>query len=114
MAAKYPRIIKPKYLEKTHAFYEKYGGETIIITRFVPIVRTFAPFVAGIGSMTYRKFIAYNIIGGVIWVTLFIFGGFWFGRLEFVQKHFGIVELAIIFLSILPMVIEFLRARRKV
>jgi len=114
LAAKYPRVIKKEYLDRTHAFYEKYGGETIILCRFVPIVRTFAPFVAGIGSMTYRKFIAYNIIGGVIWVTLFIFGGFWFGRLEFVQKHFGIVELAIIFLSILPMVIEFLRARRKV
>jgi membrane-associated protein len=114
LAQKYPRVIKPEYLAKTHAFYEKYGGETIILCRFVPIVRTFAPFVAGIGSMTYGKFIAYNVIGGVIWVVLFVLGGFWFGRLEFVQKHFGLVELAIIILSVLPMVIEFLRARRKV
>jgi membrane-associated protein len=114
LAEKYPRVIKPVYLAKTHAFYEKYGGETIILCRFVPIVRTFAPFVAGIGSMTYGKFIAYNVIGGVIWVVLFILGGFWFGRLEFVQKNFGLVELAIIILSVMPMVIEFLRARRKV
>ncbi|MEI6084866.1 MAG: DedA family protein [Verrucomicrobiota bacterium] len=114
LAEKYPRVIKKEYLERTHAFYEKYGGETIILCRFVPIVRTFAPFVAGIGSMTYGKFLAYNIIGGVIWVVLFILGGYWFGQLEFVQKHFGLVELAIIILSILPMVIEFLRARRKV
>lgn len=113
LAKKYPRVIKPQYLAKTHAFYEKYGGETIILCRFVPIVRTFAPFVAGLGSMTYGKFIAYNIIGGVIWVALFVLGGFWFGRLEFVQKNFGFVELAIIILSVLPMVIEFLRARRE-
>jgi membrane-associated protein len=77
-------------------------------------VRTFAPFVAGIGSMTYVKFIAYNVIGGVIWVVLFVLGGYWFGQLEFVKKHFGLVELAIIILSVMPMVIEFLRARRKV
>jgi len=114
LSEEYPRVIKPEYLAKTHAFYEKYGGETIILCRFVPIVRTFAPFVAGIGSMTYGKFIAYNIIGGVIWVVLFILGGFWFGRLEFVQKNFGLVELVIIILSVMPMVIEFLRARRKV
>ncbi len=113
LAEKYPRVIKPQYLAKTHAFYEKYGGETIILCRFVPIVRTFAPFVAGIGSMTYGKFIAYNVIGGVIWVVLFVLGGFWFGRLEFVQRNFGFVELAIIVLSVLPMVIEFLRARRE-
>jgi membrane-associated protein len=113
LAVKFPRIIKPKYLEKTHAFYEKYGGETIIITRFVPIVRTFAPFVAGVGHMTYLKFSSYNIIGGLLWVGLLLFGGYWFGRLDFVKQHFGIVELAIIFISILPMVIEFLRARRK-
>ena len=114
LAEKYPRFIKPEYLSKTHAFYEKYGGETIILCRFVPIVRTFAPFVAGIGSMTYGKFIAYNVFGGVVWVILFVLGGYWFGQLEFVKRHFGLVELAIIILSILPMVIEFLRARRKV
>jgi membrane-associated protein len=114
LAARFPRIIKPKYLEKTHAFYEKYGGETIIITRFVPIVRTFAPFVAGVGHMKYLKFTAYNVAGGVLWVTLLLFGGYWFGRLRFVKEHFGVVELAIIILSVMPMVIEFLRARRKV
>jgi membrane-associated protein len=114
LAAKFPRIVKKEYLDKTHAFYEKYGGETIIITRFVPIVRTFAPFVAGVGHMTYLRFSIYNILGGVLWVGLLLFGGYEFGQLDFVKKHFGIVELAIIFISILPMVIEFLRARRKV
>ena len=114
LSARFPRIIKPKYLEKTHAFYEKYGGETIIITRFVPIVRTFAPFVAGVGHMKYLKFTAYNVAGGVLWVTLLLFGGYWFGGLRVVKEHFGVVELAIIILSVMPMVIEFLRARRKV
>jgi membrane-associated protein len=114
LSAKFPQIIKPKYLEKTHAFYEKYGGETIIITRFVPIVRTFAPFVAGVGHMKYLKFTAYNVAGGVLWVSLLLFGGYWFGGLRFVKEHFGVVELAIIILSVMPMVIEFLRARRKV
>jgi membrane-associated protein len=114
LSAKFPQIIKPKYLEKTHAFYEKYGGETIIITRFVPIVRTFAPFVAGVGHMKYLKFSAYNVAGGVLWVSLLLFGGYWFGGLRFVKEHFGVVELAIIILSVMPMVIEFLRARKKV
>jgi membrane-associated protein len=114
LAVKFPGIIKPRYLEKTHAFYEKYGGQTIIITRFVPIVRTFAPFVAGVGHMTYLKFTAYNVAGGVLWVGLLLFGGYWFGQLDFVKQHFGIVELAIIFISVLPMVIEYLRHRRKV
>lgn len=113
MAQKFPRIVKPEYLERTHKFYEKYGGSTIILCRFVPIVRTFAPFVAGIGSMTYIKFFAYNVIGGVIWVVAFILGGYWFGQLPWVKAHFGIVELAIIIISVLPMVIEFLRARRE-
>ncbi len=114
LAAKFPRIVKKEYLDKTHAFYEKYGGETIIITRFVPIVRTFAPFVAGVGHMTYLRFSAYNFVGGVLWVGLLLFGGYWFGQLEFVKAHFGIVEVAIIFISILPMVIEYLRHRQKV
>ena len=114
LAKRFPRIVKKKYLDKTHAFYEKYGGETIIVTRFVPIVRTFAPFVAGVGHMTYLRFSTYNIIGGVLWVVLLLFGGYWFGQLDFVKQHFGIVELAIIFISILPMVIEFLRVRKKV
>jgi membrane-associated protein len=114
LAAKFPGIIKPRYLEKTHAFYEKYGGQTIIITRFVPIVRTFAPFVAGVGHMGYLRFTAYNVAGGVLWVGLLLFGGYWFGQLDFVKQHFGIVELAIIFISVLPMVIEYLRHRQKV
>ena len=107
-------IIKPRYLEKTHAFYEKYGGETIIITRFVPIVRTFAPFVAGVGHMSYLRFTGYNVAGGVLWVGLLLFGGYWFGQLNFVKTHFGIVELAIIIISVLPMVIEYLRHHKKV
>lgn len=114
LAKKFPRIIKQDYLDRTHAFYEKYGGETIILCRFVPIVRTFAPFVAGIGSMTYGKFLLYNVIGAVIWVVIFIAGGYYFGQLKFVKEHFGLVELAIIFLSILPGVIEYLRQRKKV
>jgi membrane-associated protein len=113
LSAKFPQIIKPKYLEKTHAFYEKYGGETIIITRFVPIVRTFAPFVAGVGHMTYLRFSTYNFLGGVLWVGILLFGGYWFGQMDFVKKHFGVVELAIIVISVLPMVIEFIRARRE-
>jgi membrane-associated protein len=113
MAAKYPRIVKPEYLQKTHAFYEKYGGSTIILCRFVPIVRTFAPFVAGIGSMSYGKFFTYNVVGGVIWVVIFVLGGYWFGQLEFVKQNFGLVELMIIVISVLPMVIEVLRARRE-
>ncbi len=113
MAQKYPRIVKPEDLRRTHAFYEKYGGSTIILCRFVPIVRTFAQFVAGIGSMSYGKFFLYNVIGGIIWVVLFVLGGYWFGQLEFVKKHFGLVELAIIFISVLPIAIEFWRARRE-
>ena len=108
------RWLRKEHLQRTHEFYEKYGGKTIILARFVPIVRTFAPFVAGIGSMTYGKFIAYNVIGGVIWVVLFVLGGYWFGQLEFVKQNFGLVELAIVILSVLPMVIEFLRARKEV
>lgn len=103
------RFLKKEYLEKTHKFYEKYGGKTIIIARFVPIVRTFAPFVAGIGSMSYSKFILYNIIGGVIWVVLFTAAGFYFGNIPFVKNNFSIVILTIIFISILPGIIEFIR-----
>ncbi len=103
------RFLKKEYLEKTHKFYEKYGGKTIIIARFVPIVRTFAPFVAGIGSMSYSKFILYNIIGGVIWVVLFTAAGFYFGNIPFVKNNFSIVILTIIFISILPGIIEFIK-----
>ncbi|MBI5764558.1 MAG: DedA family protein [Planctomycetes bacterium] len=105
------RIFKKEYLDKTHAFYEKYGGKTIIIARFVPIVRTFAPFVAGVGTMSYSRFFAYNVIGGIAWVAICLFAGYFFGNLPFVKKNFELVILAIIFISVLPMAIEFYRAR---
>ncbi len=105
------RFLKKEYLDRTHRFYEKYGGKTIIIARFVPIVRTFAPFVAGVGAMTYPRFLAYNVIGGLLWVILFVFGGYHFGNLPFVKKNFSLVILAIIVISVMPGVIEFLRAK---
>jgi membrane-associated protein len=105
-------FVKQEYIDKTHAFYEKYGGKTIILARFTPIVRTFAPFVAGIGKMDYRKFLLYNVSGGILWVTLFLAGGFLFGNLEFVKKNFELVALAIVILSILPMVYEYIQSRR--
>ncbi|MBI2413127.1 MAG: DedA family protein [Deltaproteobacteria bacterium] len=107
------RIFKKEYLEKTHKFYEKYGGKTIIFARFVPIVRTFAPFVAGVGAMSYGKFITYNIVGGVLWICSFVLAGYFFGGLPAVKKNFTLVILAIIVLSILPGVIEYIRHKRK-
>ncbi len=107
------RIFKKEYLDKTHSFYEKYGGKTIILARFVPIVRTFAPFVAGIGAMSYGKFISYNIAGGILWIGLFVFGGYLFGGLPIVKKNFTAVILAIVFISILPGLIEVIRHRRR-
>lgn len=101
-----------KHLVRTHEFYEKYGAKTIIIARFVPIVRTFAPFVAGIGKMTYLKFLAYNIIGGVVWVSVFVLGGYFFGNLPIVQERFGLVIIAIIVLSVMPLVFEFFKNSR--
>ncbi|MGC1401407.1 MAG: VTT domain-containing protein, partial [Thermodesulfobacteriota bacterium] len=95
-----------------HEFYERHGGKTIIIARFIPIIRTFAPFVAGIGEMTYLRFISYNVIGGVAWIALFIFGGYFFGNLPMVKRNFTLVILAIIFISVLPGIIEFLRQRK--
>jgi membrane-associated protein len=105
------RFLNKKHLERTHAFYERYGGKTIIIARFVPIVRTFAPFVAGIGSMNYGRFIVYNVIGGVAWVAICVFAGYYFGNLEIVKKNFSLVIIAIVLISVLPMVVEFIRHR---
>ena len=106
-------FLRRKHLERAHAFFEKYGGRAVILARFVPIVRTFVPFVAGVGSMTYRKFIAYNVIGGFLWIYFFVYAGFMFGNQPFVQKNFKLVILAIIVLSILPMVFEVWRAWRE-
>jgi len=106
------RFLNKKHLQRTHEFYERYGGVTIIIARFVPIIRTFAPFVAGIGSMNYGRFIAYNVIGGIGWVAILTLGGYFFGNIPVVQRNFSIVIMAIIVISILPGVIEFLRQRR--
>jgi membrane-associated protein len=106
------RLLNRKHLERTHEFYERHGGKTIIIARFVPIVRTFAPFVAGIGRMSYGHFIAYNVFGGIGWVLILTLGGYFFGNIPLVQKNFSIVIMAIIVISILPGVIEFLRQRR--
>lgn len=105
------RFLKKEYLDQTHEFYEKHGGKTIILARFVPIVRTFAPFVAGVGAMTYKKFILYNVVGGIIWVNIFVWLGYYFGNLPFVKKNFEIAILAIIFISILPMIYEFVKAK---
>ena len=106
------RFLNKEYLHRTHQFYEKYGGKTIILARFIPIIRTFAPFVAGIGSMTYGRFVIYNISGGIAWVLVFVFGGYFFGNIPFVRHNFSLVIAAIIFLSILPGIIEFLRYRK--
>jgi membrane-associated protein len=107
------RFFRKEYLDKTHAFYEKYGGKTIIIARFVPIVRTFAPFVAGIGAMTYSRFFLYNVGGALLWVVSLTLAGYFFGNLPFVKDNFSLVILMIIFISILPGVVEFIRHRRK-
>ncbi len=106
------RLFKRAYLERTQAFYERYGGKTIIIARFVPIIRTFAPFLAGVGKMGYGTFALYNITGAVLWVCAITYAGHFFGGLEIVRKNFGLVVIAIIVISILPAVIEVLRARR--
>src|SRR5262245_55453867 len=107
------RFLNPKHLDRTHEFYERYGGKTIILARLVPIVRTFAPFVAGMGRMTYKKFMAYNVIGGVVWVVSFLLLGWKFGNLESVRRNFSLVIMAIIVISILPGVFEFLREWRR-
>ena len=105
------RVFKREYLDKTHAFYEKYGGKTIILARFVPIVRTFAPFVAGMGDMHYGRFIRYNVIGALMWVGLLTYAGYFFGELPAVKNNFGLVVIGIIAVSVLPMAVEIAKAK---
>lgn len=107
------KFLKQEYLDRTQKFYDKHGGKTIILARFVPIIRTFAPFVAGVGTMKYRRFITYNIIGGIVWVAIFTFLGYFFGNIDFVKKNFELVIFAIIFISFIPPVIEVIKARRE-
>jgi len=107
------RWLKREYLERTQAFYDKYGGKTIFLARFIPIIRTFAPFVAGVGNMRYGYFLTYNVIGGIVWTALFLFGGYFFGNMPFVRDHFSLVVLAIIIISVMPAVVEVIRSRAK-
>jgi membrane-associated protein len=106
------KFLRKDYLERTHAFYEKHGGKTIILARFIPIIRTFAPFVAGVGAMSYPKFITYNIVGAVLWVGLFVPLGYFFGNMPTVKENFSLVILAIIAISVMPIAVEAIRARR--
>jgi membrane-associated protein len=106
------RFLRKEYLDRTRAFYEKHGGKTIILARFIPIIRTFAPFVAGVGAMSYPKFLTYNVVGAVLWVVLFVLGGYFFGNITIVRENFSLVILAIIAISVLPLAVEGLRAWR--
>lgn len=107
------RFLNRKHLDKAHEFYERHGGKTVIIARFIPIIRTFAPFVAGMGSMTYGRFIIYNVVGGVAWVAICIFAGYFFGNIPIVSENFSLVVIAIIFISLLPVLFSWLSNRRK-
>ena len=107
------RIFKKRYLDKTHEYFERYGPATIIIARFVPIVRTFAPFVAGVGAMSYRKFVFYNVVGGIGWVAICLYAGYFLGNIPIIKNNFEKAVLLIIFVSLLPGIIEFVRQRRK-
>jgi membrane-associated protein len=107
------RFLKREYLERTERFYEKHGGKTIILARFVPIVRTFAPFVAGVGTMHYGRFITFNVIGGFLWTTLFLWLGYFFGNIPFVQRNFELVIVAIVLVSVVPMAIEYIRSKSR-
>lgn len=107
------RFLKREYLDRTQAFYEKHGGKTIFLARFVPIIRTFAPFVAGVGHMRYGYFISYNIFGGIVWTAVFIFAGYFFGNVPFVRENFSLVVIAIVLISVMPAVVEIIRNRKK-
>lgn len=113
LSASYPHIIKPDYIARTHAFFEKYGAKTIILARFVPIVRTFAPFVGGMGAMTYSRFMLYNVIGALLWIGLILPAGWYLGQFEFVKRRFELIVIGIILISLLPMVLEVWKARRE-
>lgn len=106
------KFLKQEYLTKTHDFYEKHGGKTVIMARFVPIIRTFAPFVAGVGSMTYRRFLTYSLAGSILWINIFIWAGYLLGSNEFVKKNFSLVTLAIIFVSVLPVIIGLIKSKK--
>ncbi len=106
------RWLKPEYLERTHGFYEKYGGFTIIICRFVPIVRTFAPFLAGVGAMTYRRFLSYNVIGAAVWVALLVYAGYLFGNIPWVKENLTVIVLTTVAVSLVPVVVKWWRERR--
>jgi membrane-associated protein len=108
------RFLKKEYLDQTQEFYDKHGGKTIILARFVPIVRTFAPFVAGVGTMKYGRFFAFNVIGAFLWTAIFIALGYFFGNIPFVKENFELVIIVIILISIVPMVIEYVRGRARV
>ncbi|MGA7720598.1 MAG: DedA family protein [Ignavibacteriaceae bacterium] len=105
------RFLKKEYLDRTHKFYETYGAKTVLFARFIPIIRTFAPFVAGIGSMTYSKFVAYIILGAVSWVAIFAYGGFYFGNIEFIKNNFSLVIIAVICISLVPGIVGYLKQR---
>jgi len=106
------RILKKEYLDRTHAFFARYGGKTIVLARFVPFIRTFAPFLAGVGEMDYVHFITYNVVGGVLWVGLFLFGGFLFGRIPFVADNLILVLVAVVIITTIPIMVEYVRQRR--
>jgi len=108
---KFPKIIKPEHLDKTHDFFNKHGGKTIIMARFIPIIRTFAPFVAGSGAMNFQRFMAYNILGAFLWVILLLPAGYFFGSIPIVKEHFELVVIGIVFISALPVMIEVLKAK---
>ena len=105
------RFLNKEYLYRTQRFYEKYGGKTIVLARFIPIIRTFAPFVAGMGTMMYRRFVLYNITGGIVWVVILVLGGYFFGNIPLIRQNFSLAIFTIIFISILPGIIEYLRHR---
>ena len=107
------QLVKQKYIDKTHSFYEKYGVKTIILARFVPIVRTFAPFVAGVGKMDYKKFFLFDVAGGVIWILSLTFAGYFLGDIEWIRDHIELVAIGIVFISILPIIFEVIKHKKK-